>query len=189
MKKEDKRGQFYIIAAVIIVSVIIGLMSTSYVRTSNEKVKIYDLGNELKLESAKVIDYGINTNMDQSTISQSWAANFSAYSQSSLLEGEKVVFVYGTPDDIRYAEFIKADLGTIGLGESGVSNEAQQFKAYSCAGSGDGSKTLCTISSGRDRVELDIPKEDGTYSNYTFELKQGQNFYIVLKTETKSISQ
>ena len=54
----EKRGQFFILAAVIISSVIVGLAGTAnYVKTNQVPENFYALNSEINSESNKVIDY------------------------------------------------------------------------------------------------------------------------------------
>ena len=55
----DKRGQFFLIAAVVIIGLIIGL-SVVYnsVKAPKEDSQVYDLSKEIDYESAQVIDHG-----------------------------------------------------------------------------------------------------------------------------------
>lgn len=62
MKKGDKRAQFYLIASIMVVAVIITLgVFSNYVK-KNRTSDIYDIAEELKIESASVIEYGVLNN-------------------------------------------------------------------------------------------------------------------------------
>jgi len=54
----QKRGQFYLIAALIIIAVIIGFAGISNYIQKKEVIKLYDLGEELGIESQNVLDFG-----------------------------------------------------------------------------------------------------------------------------------
>ena len=55
----NKRGQFFLVAAVIIVVIILGFISVSNYAKKEKYLKIYDMKDELEIESQKVLDYGI----------------------------------------------------------------------------------------------------------------------------------
>ena len=58
--ERGKKGQFYIIAAVIIAVLLAGLATTiNYAITSPTPTRFYDLSQQYNLESSKVIDYGV----------------------------------------------------------------------------------------------------------------------------------
>ncbi len=60
-----KRGQFFLVAALIIVIMILGLSAISIsTRVSKEDFRIFDLTNEIDLEGRSVVDHGIFTGTD-----------------------------------------------------------------------------------------------------------------------------
>ena len=66
LKKRSKKGQFFILAAIIIASVVVSLAVTKNLVTLNKGPQsFYDLSAEFKEESAKVIDYSLYTNQDE----------------------------------------------------------------------------------------------------------------------------
>jgi len=102
-----KRGQFYILAAVIITSVLLSLAVVyNSVYSQPEPARFYDLSGELKSESARVIDYGVYKQEDVSKLMQ----NFSQIAAKSIIDkypGVGFVFIYGDKDDLvveNYAE-------------------------------------------------------------------------------------
>jgi len=77
MKKGDKRGQFYLVASIIIVAVVIALAATLN-NSSRESTNIAeDIAVELRIEGENVLDYeentGINVFVDQ------FSRDYSAY--------------------------------------------------------------------------------------------------------------
>ena len=52
------KGQFYLMAAIVIIVVIISFAAVSNYAKKKAEIKIYDLGDELGIESEQVIDYG-----------------------------------------------------------------------------------------------------------------------------------
>lgn len=60
MKEGDKKGQFYLIAAIIIAGLVIGI---SYVANYSKKISYdegKDIATELRIESEKVLDYNLS---------------------------------------------------------------------------------------------------------------------------------
>src|SRR3989344_3353754 len=57
---KNKKGQFYILFAVLIIVIIMGLVTTAnYARKANKPVKFYDLSEDFEAETIKIIDYGV----------------------------------------------------------------------------------------------------------------------------------
>ncbi|MEI6731444.1 MAG: hypothetical protein WCK90_02055 [archaeon] len=89
-----KRGQFFLIAAVIIVFVLLGL-GTIYSNTSatKEDGSYYDRSNEASFEGARLLDYGtFNSISDQGV--QDIMKNLTDY-YSSLSPDTEFLFIYG----------------------------------------------------------------------------------------------
>ena len=57
MKKRNKRGQFYLIATIIIVGLIIGLAVTFNYSSKDISYEAENVAKELNIEGGKVIDY------------------------------------------------------------------------------------------------------------------------------------
>ena len=61
----NKRGQFYIIAAVIILLAVAGIVGLKTYTTATPKPRtIQNMGDELKEESFRIVDYGIYNGKD-----------------------------------------------------------------------------------------------------------------------------
>jgi len=52
-----KRGQFYLIAGVILAGIILGFVVISNYAQKETSVRVEDIGKELRIESQKVLDY------------------------------------------------------------------------------------------------------------------------------------
>ena len=70
----NKRGQFYIMAAILIVLALFGMASIStYAVVKPEPRTIYDLSKDLDRESYNVLEYGTYNNEDLTELSESFA--------------------------------------------------------------------------------------------------------------------
>lgn len=99
-KKRSKRAQFYILAAVIIIFVIIWFASiTNYVAYKKEPEKFYDLGKTLKIEGVEVIN---NLNFENpGSIDENIALYldlFADYTNQHLEEDFNLIILYGDVD-------------------------------------------------------------------------------------------
>lgn len=178
----NKRGQFYLVAAIIIIGVVFGLFSTkSYIKTEGEmgSVKIYDLSNELKEEGARVIDYGIyNKNKKIDDFVQDVATKYL---------GEKVqdiTFIYGDKGSIQVKRYEETEVGTISTGpgmgvivkgKDKVTLEKNKDYIFEYE-SGSGDEKI-------DKVKIII---NNTEQSYDFTLKSGENFYIIIEKDIES---
>lgn len=84
-----KRGQFYLITALIIIILIMGLIVVFNYSKRPKTPNIYELGEELKIESGKVLDYGAVTG------SYPWdefTKNFTDYAGKEI----KITYIVGS---------------------------------------------------------------------------------------------
>lgn len=132
MLMKNKRGQFFLIAAAIIIAVLLGL-TTIYnsATSSNEEVAFYSLAQEFRYEMNKVVEHGkyydltdeqIASNLEQ--VSDSYS---STYSTTDFLA------VYTTGQNMNFVLYTgNLEDVSIFLGDSPLyfSNEgARKFKA------------------------------------------------------------
>lgn len=61
MKGVDKRGQFYLIAALVIIVMIIAVVGIYNSTRRKEDSRIQNLAEQLRIESGKILDYGAKT--------------------------------------------------------------------------------------------------------------------------------
>jgi hypothetical protein len=88
IKRLNKSGQFYLIAAIVIISLIVGFFLISNYSKKKENVRVYELSEQLKIEGKKVVDYGI---INDNTKVKEFTKNFSDYAG----EGIDIVYITG----------------------------------------------------------------------------------------------
>jgi hypothetical protein len=169
IKKRNTRGQFYLLSAIVIISIIIGFSAISTYTKKTSNVRVFDLGEELDIESANVLDYGTYPenaaevgNLDE--FLKGFVSNYSGY----LGEDTQVSFVFGNPDDTTatVVNYEEVTLGNIDYGSSQItstkrvsSEESSQIQSV------EGKKVTTIIFNGQE---------------YQIELKPGENFYFVI---------
>jgi len=166
---KSKRGQFYLIAAVILATVVIGIVTVSNYTNKVSNTRIYNIRDELKIEGAKVIDYGTSNSLSDSQIKDTMQNFLTNYINSSSEEND--YFLFGTQSSVRV-----------------IASQKEAENATFDDGSGE---TVLTIIPGK------IFSQDFTPTNttvkikindfqYNFELNKGQNFYFVLSQKSDS---
>jgi hypothetical protein len=167
-----KRGQFYLIAAIVIIGFLIGLsVVTNYVVEHRESFQSQDLSEELKLESQNIINSGISQDRNIELLVKEFAEQYAGY----LGQGQDVIFVYGNEETLdqgylNYVSLFQVQNSVslnIGNSRSEVSVDVRQIKSDKIMG--------LTLTSG-DQVTISIDDV-----NYDFDLRQGENFYFVVK--------
>src|SRR3989344_886621 len=84
-----KRGQFYLIAAIVIISLIAGIFTIANYSKKQDISKVYDLKRELEIESGKMLD-----NVNEGYAWGGLTSNFSAYA------GKDVEIIYVIVDAV-----------------------------------------------------------------------------------------
>lgn len=155
----QKRGQFYLIASIVIIGILISLTVVyNSVRTTTEDVSVYDLSDEISYEGARVIDQGIfyDTEEQIQTNLETLAENY-AKSNPDL----DLLLVYGDGDAIQYT---CDTTGSVELGDT----SSGDF----CSLNRD---TLSITSTDADNIKVLFEGEE-----YTFRISSDQSFYIIL---------
>ena len=175
-KRRGKRAQFFLVAAIIIAVILLGLASVYVsVRVQEEDNTLFDLSEEFSEEAAQVIDSGVINTATPESIN----AELQNLSDIYLKSNPDVEFttlytiVYGDYNQVFALEAYNEDLGNIGVGFGGNPSTLpiSQREVY-----------LSEIS-GEDVVNVQVRIAEGV-DPLDFNLKSGQNFYIVIQKES-----
>ena len=164
---EDKSGQFYLIAAIIISVIVLGLFTMSNYSRRQETIRNEKIGEELKIESEKVLDFGTSKGYNENQIldlMENFSRNYIDYVQ----EGIDFYFLFGNSNKIRvigHAQESKIIDVNFGSGKSSMNLNSEETL------SNDFTPTSNTII-------LTIDEAD-----YNFVLKDGENFYFVVSQD------
>lgn len=108
---KNKRGQFYLIVAVIVVVAVGGIvLMENYVQTS-KKNTLYEVGEELRFESEKVIDYGVYKTVSETSISDLLTEFTELYTRYRGNERD-LYFVFGNQDNLTVAGYVGSESET-----------------------------------------------------------------------------
>src|SRR3989344_2333891 len=91
---KNRRGQFFLLVSMIIITLIVGLFLVSnYSKSNTIYPRVYDLRDELEIESGKVLDRGaITGNYNWS----SFTSNFSSYVGNEI----EIIYIVGKTGSI-----------------------------------------------------------------------------------------
>ena len=164
---KNQKGQFYLIAAVILVAMILGFVTISNNAKKKDFAKIYDFEEELKIEAEAVLDYAIkNEPADINGRLETFTRNYSNYS-----EAENLYFVFGDQTLVNIAAYRKSTPATILVNVGGGNVELDiPEKTY----------ILESYTSPINPVSLTINEIP-----YEFTLKTGKNFYFIISQGTE----
>lgn len=166
----NKKGQFFLIAAIVIVGIIITLsaINISTKTPAKENTAFYDLSKEIAFESNKLIDYGVYQYRGQTSPAPSvtsLVANYSAVNPDT-----DMLFIYGNRTALTILLYNKTSLGTESFGTGG-------------APVGINIETRTPTTPGYLIEGNNVTVQLGGIAPLTFELQPGENFFIVLKKE------
>lgn len=164
--KRDKGGQFYLLAAIVIIALIIGFAAISNVAKKRAQTTIYDLGDELGIESARVLDFGV---IRQEEVNNTeLIAHFTTLYDQYAGTDKEMYYIFGNPGNIiayKYGDIIVGTISiTIGGGGSQIPIDQRLRQDIGV-----------TEDSTSGKISVDI---DGKL--YYFDLNQGENFYFVI---------
>lgn len=167
MIKEDKRGQFYLLAAIVIIVVIVSFAAISNYTSKQSSIKLYDVKDELGIESGKVLDFGT---IDETVSDDVLLGHFTTVYDDYAGEGKDIYFIFGNEEGLLAYSYTEEVIGEISL----------TF--------GEGDPTNLNILE-RQKQNLPYTTSEGIVivtiedNEYEFELKPGQNFYFVISQQ------
>ena len=159
VKRGDKIGQFYLISAIILATLIIGIVTISNYARRESNLKLHELKEEIQIESAYVLDYGLYKGFDEAgfyTLLLDFTKDYIDYQGKN----KDLYFIFGNQNNIT------------------VTGYQELNKRVSLDGS------VITTSSGEFIGGIDPTGTDIILtiddSSYDFEIKSGKNFYFIL---------
>lgn len=94
--ERGKKGQFFLVMAVIIIVVAAGFITLTNFSKRTKGVKLSYIGDELRIESEKVLDY-ISLNGDRNEKMENFTKEFSNYTSDDI----KIYFIEGKKESIK----------------------------------------------------------------------------------------
>ena len=168
----NRKAQFYLVAAIIIVMVMAGIASVrTYAVARTEPRTVKSISSELKQEGPKIIDYGIY-NPPEDKILDFIESEYGSYFLQKT-ENTNILFVYGNLDGdvkaLKYKTESTGDVFTTLGGAVSVWNVNNPIIDISTPTRDENNKVI---------VELNN-------IDYEFELKDGENFYFLILQESE----
>jgi hypothetical protein len=156
----NKRGQFYLIAAIVIITIAVGFIIVSNTASSQQTPNIYNLRDEIKIESSKTISYGLNNQFTQIQ-TQGTLINFSnQYINNS--QNNNFYFILGNTTNVTFVSY-QSSYSNVSLNGVDYTNNIGVGKVY---------------------IQSFVPQNNvviGVNGNlYTFILNSGTNFNFIL---------
>lgn len=97
MNHKSRKAQFYILSAIIIIFILIGLaVVTNYVSVREKPEKFYDIGDALKLEGIRVVEYSEYNNTNVETQIKNYVDLYEQYLTKNPDEKFSFIIIYGS---------------------------------------------------------------------------------------------
>jgi len=162
----NKRGQIYILAAIIMVIIIASLATTgTFASIKATPNAIKDLSSDLNKEPGEIIDYGIYRGEDKIDDFITSDTKFAPYFLQKT-DKANVVFVYGNKTDLKAVEYKEEITGTISASIGGRIGWVQP---------GTFAKTIQVDSNPEGIITVTLLN-----STYEFKLRDNEMFYFII---------
>ena len=169
LKRWNKSGQFYLVAAMIIASIIIGVTAISNYSKKQDFTKLESLKEEIQIESSAVLDYG-NYNKLSETATRQLLENFSNDYITSEGNDKNFYFIFGKKTNMTFlARQDFSETIELEFDAGSISPQIVQGETYKYSFSVAGNQTSLII-------------DDSTQD---FELNYGENFYFIVSQQIK----
>jgi len=176
MLMKNKRGQFYLITALIIAFFIVTITLTSNYSKKKSFRELYDIGEELKIESEKILDYGIYNKLNDVGMNE-LLNNFTKIYTKYQRNAEDLYFAFGDENKITIAGYV-TPTGNPENVRKKIDLIISSQKVTPIFIIDDGSYTSSQYSlDGNKEIILNIDE-----INYYFKLR-GQYFYFIISQE------
>lgn len=175
--KKNKNGQFYLLAAIVIIAIIIGFSSVSNYIKNKSPVTIYNLKDELGIEGAQVLDFGTVSGNDVTVTVYDSGKNrvtnimehFTALYDLYKGENKEIYYIFGNNNGVVAYSYKDISVGSVRISITGTGVPSN----------------LDIYAKIRDDIVVDNSKPGKAIitidkNNYEFELKAGENFYFVI---------
>ena len=164
-----KQGQFYFLAAMIIIIILIGFIAVINSSSKKESVDLESLEKELNIEIEKVLEYIVHEDLTNFEAEEN-LANFSLIYVDKIERSNKdILFIFGRSDHGLRCVGYKID-------DSEELNITSGENIIKIKNGGNFDETL------EDFPEDPIMVDYGD-SEYSFELRKGQNFYYMISKQ------
>ena len=171
----NKRGQFYIIAAVIVVGIVVGLSSTvNSAFVGGEREQFYDLADEINYETKQVIDYGVFNPSIIYPFTLLIGSNGFLEKYADYISKEQVLFLVGDSAGVNAYGFTQQNVGDFGL----ISTDSVSPSSITIQEIGSVTVDANVLRNG----EVVTATVEGI--DYIFNLEEGENFFfVIIQTE------
>jgi len=163
---KNKKGQFYLMAAIIIIMAISGIASIkTYAAVKSEPRKIQDISFELKEEGMRIIDYGVYKQEDLEPLLDSFTEEYAPYFLKKT-DNTSIIFIYGDKNNLNAIKYKQEYTGVVYATLGGGAPQWQNLNTYS--------EKVSIIPQGDSVSVMILDKE------FEFKLRENEMFYFII---------
>lgn len=181
----NKKAQFYLIAAIIIIAGIITISSvTNYIYVKQEPKKFHDLGDILNLEGKYVIDNAVYNKKNVNSNIEAYLSLFSKYLEENTNEDFNLIVLYGKAkpgENITGKIYSRSSIGDVNINIGSSSFQVNGGETIST------NTTQVTIQPGNNNmVNITITSPSNPDLKITQELPilEDNNFVFIMTTSS-----
>ncbi|MAG02624.1 hypothetical protein CMI42_04765 [Candidatus Pacearchaeota archaeon] len=175
----NKRGQFFLVAAMLIILIVMGLNKVSTnISFSPESREINELSKDLSRESYTLTEYGVYNEKDVESLLTNFTGEQIGDYFLQKTDDANIIFLYGNKDRLTSLQYNKGSQGKINLG---TTSSWKNFKNFAKIKNINKEEL-----SGRDNINVELELSSGKKANYNFKLKENELFYFVIVKENKN---
>lgn len=177
----SKKAQFYIIAAIVIIVLVVSLATIrNYIYVKKEPVKFYDMTDILEMESLQIID---NSNYGEGNVNknvETYLTLFADYLDKNTKEDFNLIILYGnaTGTEINGIVFSRASLGGISASIGGTGF----FVSGGTSINSTSIRGKITLSGDKKKVNVTLTSETGLFVSHEVPLLEDNNFVFIMTT-------
>jgi hypothetical protein len=173
IKRGNKRAQYFLISAIIIVLILSGFASIkTYAIIHSEPKQIKELNSELNEEGIRIIDYGIYEKKNLSSLLTNFTGNEFAPYFLQKTSATNILFIYGDSAQVELLQYNPEDTGTVSATIGSGTINWKTASIYANITSIDVSSLI------DNKVKVNIFNK-----SYEFNVGQGQVFYFLIEEE------
>ncbi len=164
---DNKKGQFYIVAAILIIMIMSGMGSVAtYAIVKSEPRTITDISEDLSRESVEIVDYGMYNDKDVNKLIENFTGGDMAEYFLKKTDNANIAFVYGNESGLNLLSYKPENTGSIRVGGTNFN----QLREYAYVG-------IPEVRGNKIRINIKI---DGKDNFYEFDKKNNKMFYFVI---------
>lgn len=181
---KNKRGQFFLIAAIVIVVISVSVLTISNYTQTGQITHIEDLGEEIDIESSFVLDYGASKDKTHNEMDKIMELFIDNYIKE--MDNKNVYFIFGDSQQIHvrgYQMLDKGECACITLNNPSLNGKCQELidskKCTPIKISNETNKITQNLTlNGQEINKVNLHLEINSYED---NISPGQNFYFVIK--------